>query len=48
MTDNKQIVKSKSKTSIPQNDNSCHFRAIRVRNIVKKDIKNIIKRNVVA
>jgi hypothetical protein len=34
--------------SIPQNDNSCHFRAIRVRNIVKKDIKNIIKRNGVA
>jgi hypothetical protein len=48
MTDNKQIVKLKSKTSIPQNDNSCHFRAIRVRNIVKKDIKNIIKRNGVA
>ena len=42
MTDNKQIVKLKSKTSIPQNDNSCHFRAIRVRNIVKKDIINLL------
>ena len=42
MTDNKQIVKLKSKTSIPQNDNSCHFRAIRVRNIVKKYGNNVI------
>ena len=36
MTDNKQIVKLKSKTSIPQNDNSCHFQGNSCQKYCKK------------
>ena len=34
--------------SIPQNDDSCHFQTVHVKNIEQSGIKNIIRRNMIA